>query len=351
MRCWTGVLQALDDAPPGRRRGLPRQIPVPIRQPAAQEVLLARTEIIHRKAQRVRHGVEAPLCELRHHVDLQHLVFVMELERREVGVDEAAPILAQVDGHGGPEHRQPLVEADDLLLVQPQQGAVQEPLGILDPGLQLQVGTECVQQLAECGLGQQIRAPAAGRQAVEQMIQQAPRGTAAALRGLRKRLPITLEGHPYRLRVPPVQPQAALAALLAAAVPGDAAERAPYALRQDADGIVAGLLEGVLEALGGDAQMEGRGVALAHVRGRFLQSGDQGAFQRRRLLEALARGTHHPGVYERSEHGVVAGDAQPLQVVHGAAHAFRAQSGDHHQLVGGDAFVRVRVDQGLGDGQ
>ena len=111
------------------------------------------------------------------------------------------------------------------------------------------------------------------------------------------------------------------------------------------------LREGILEALGGDAQMEGRGAALVHVRGRFPQVGDQGAFQCRRLLEALARGTRHARVHERGQHRVVAGDAQPLQVVERTAHAFRAQPGDPHQLVGGDALVRVRVDQGLGDGQ
>ena len=67
-------------------------------------------------------------CELHHHVDLQHLTFVVEPEWFEVGVGEAASLLLlrEADGHGRTEYRQTLVEADDLLLVQPQEGAVQQ---------------------------------------------------------------------------------------------------------------------------------------------------------------------------------------------------------------------------------
>ena len=71
--------------------------------------------------QRVGHRVEAAPREFHHHVDLPHLPLVVEFERFEVGVGEAASwhLLLKPDGHGRTEYHQALVEADDLLLVQP----------------------------------------------------------------------------------------------------------------------------------------------------------------------------------------------------------------------------------------
>ena len=130
-----GVLQALDDRPPRFGRGLAPELPIPIRQPAAQEVLLLQAEVVHGEPQRFGHGIEPLPRELHHDVDLPYLPFVVQPERFEVGVGEAAPrfFVPEPDGHGGAKHREALVEADDFLFVQPEQGAVQELLRILDP--------------------------------------------------------------------------------------------------------------------------------------------------------------------------------------------------------------------------
>ena len=76
-------------------------------------------------------------------LDLQDLPLLMKGERLEVGLGEDAPVsLLHADGHGRTEHRQSLVEADDLLLVQPQQDAVRQLGGVPDLALQDQVGLD-----------------------------------------------------------------------------------------------------------------------------------------------------------------------------------------------------------------
>ena len=127
-----GILQVFHNGPPRLRRGLARNLLVAGRQPAAQKILLLQAEIVHDESQRVGHGLQAALDVLRHDVNLEHLVLVMELERCEVGVGEAALFLTQTDGHGGAEYGQSLIEADDFLFVQPQQGTVQQSFGIPD---------------------------------------------------------------------------------------------------------------------------------------------------------------------------------------------------------------------------
>ena len=243
-------VQALHDAAPGFSRGLAGKSLLFVRQPAAQEVVLAEAKVVHRQTQRLGHGAQGALGELRHHMDLQHLVLVVEVERHEVRAGEAPTIFVEVDGHGWSEHSQSLVEAHHLLLVQPQQGAVQqlgEPLRVRDPGFQRQVGLQRLHQLAESRLGQQVRAPAAGRQTAKQVIEQTLSGAAAAQGRLRQRLPWTLQGHPDGIGIGAAQAQAALAAAFVASIPGDAAQDAPYMFRQGLRVAV------VLDALGNQA--------------------------------------------------------------------------------------------------
>ena len=73
---------------------------------------------------------KAPPRKLPHHVDLADLALIVELKRLEVGPGKAASglLLRQLDGHGLPEDRQAPMEVDDLLLVQPHQGALQQLL-------------------------------------------------------------------------------------------------------------------------------------------------------------------------------------------------------------------------------
>ena len=62
----------------------------------------------------------------------------------------------------GRKHRQPLVEANYLQFVQPQQSAVQQPGGVPDTAFQNQIRLNRLQQFAKCGLGQHIHPPDAG---------------------------------------------------------------------------------------------------------------------------------------------------------------------------------------------
>ena len=67
-------------------RGLARELLVPVRQPAAQEGVALQAEVVHGQAQRLGHRLQAALRILGHHVDLHHLLVVVQLQRREVGL-------------------------------------------------------------------------------------------------------------------------------------------------------------------------------------------------------------------------------------------------------------------------
>ena len=69
------------------------------------------------------------------------------------------------------------------------------------------------------------------------------------------------------------------------------------------------------------------------------------------FLEALPRGTLHPCVYKGRQHGVVAGDAQVLEVVERASHFLGGQTSRGHQLVCGDTLVWIGLYEGLYDCQ
>ena len=114
-----GVPQILDDVPPRCGRGLAGEVPA-VRQPAAQEVFLLQAEIVHRQTVRFSRVLQAALRILGHDVNLSHLILVMKFERLEVRGAEVAPLPTQADGHGRAEHRQPLVQTNDLLVVQPE---------------------------------------------------------------------------------------------------------------------------------------------------------------------------------------------------------------------------------------
>ena len=54
----------------------------------------------------------------------------------------------------GPEYRQAFVQADDLLLVQPEQGAVEQLTRIADPASEDEISVDCRQELAQRCLDQ-----------------------------------------------------------------------------------------------------------------------------------------------------------------------------------------------------
>ena len=227
------VSQAFDDGAPGFGGRLPADFLVPAGQPAGEEIHLVHAEIVHRQAQRVAHLSEAALGKFRHHMDLQDLPLVVKVEGREVGPGETASfLLPQADRHGRAKDCEAPVESDDLLLVQPQQGAVQQLDRVLDLAHQNQVGFDCLGQLADGGLGQQVRTAAAGRQAGEETIQQARRRFAPNPGRRFEHAPWALQLHPHRFHITFPHRKAARLPVLAAAVLGKAADQAPQPQRQ-----------------------------------------------------------------------------------------------------------------------
>ncbi len=73
-------------------------------------------------------------------MNLRDLFVVVDLQRHEIRLHEGALFLVEQNRHGGPEHREAFVEADDFLLVQPQQRAVEQLGWFLDLCPEHQVG-------------------------------------------------------------------------------------------------------------------------------------------------------------------------------------------------------------------
>ena len=113
------IFQALDNGPPRFGSGLPFDFLVPVRQPALKEMLFLEAEVVHDQTQGFGHSIESSPREFHHHVDLPNLSLVVELQWLEVRGGETASwrFLHETDGHGLAEYRQPLVKANDLLIV------------------------------------------------------------------------------------------------------------------------------------------------------------------------------------------------------------------------------------------
>ena len=322
------VPQVLDDGRPRLGSGLAADLTAASGQPAFQELLLFEGEVFQRHPGRLGDGRQAALGELHHYVDLQDLSSVVERQGLEVGIDEAPPVLSQADGHGRAEDRQALVEADDIELVQPQQGAVQQSGGVSDPALDLQVGRQGMGKPSQSGFRQEVRPAGALRQTRQEVFQQQPGAVPPDSRGLLQRSPLAVQRHLPGFGVELARGQAAGGAVLAPAVVGDAADDAPEALRQ---GIGQTL---VAQQLGGHAQVQRRCAALAQVRRRLAHVPDQRGLQFSGRFEAFEGRALHPRVDEGGQDRVVAGDAQPFQVVERVAHTLGAETGNAHQVVG-----------------
>ena len=182
-----------------------------------QEFVPFQAEVVHRQAQGIGHGAKTPLHVLRHDVDLHHLLVVMDLQRLEIRLYEAAPVLAEADRHRRAENRQSLVESDHLLFVQPQERPVQELGQVLCLRPDDKVIFEGGKELAEGRFRQEIRAalPSGRQETGAPTDALLPR--AAAGRSCPERT--TLFGaSPRRLRIQPPQAQAADSAVFAAAI-------------------------------------------------------------------------------------------------------------------------------------
>ena len=155
--------------------------------------------------------------------------------------------------------------------------------------------------------------------------------------------PFALQGHPHRLRVLFAHRPTAPGAVLAPFVVGNPPNNAPQPFRQ----WIRKLL--IPQDLGSLPQMQGGGIPLPLIRRRLPHMGKESRLQRFRLLPAPLRGAHHAFVDKRSDHRVVVGDAQVLQMVEGGSYLLGPQPRDPHQFVRGDPFVRGRIDQSFDD--
>ncbi|EXI70724.1 MAG: hypothetical protein AW07_03854 [Candidatus Accumulibacter sp. SK-11] len=336
------VGQRLDDLAPRLRRRLPRHLVLALRQPTLHEVGTRQTEVVERQLQRVGHRLQTTLHVLGHDVDLQHLLVVMLLQWREVRLPELAlPVGVEPDGHCRPEHRQPLVEADHLLFVQPEQRPVEQARAIPDLRLEQQIALDRGQQPAERRLREHIGATRCRRQTGQQMVEEVCGGGATQFGRPRQRRPVALQDDRHRLGVQPPQRQAADTTLVAAAVGGQTAQQLPQPCRQRLPVTV------VLQTLAQSPQMQQRRLAAHQVGRLFAQQIDQCLLEPGRTGQALRRRVVHSNLQVGGQRCVVAGDTQPLEVVQGRAQLLRAEPADRHQLVGRQALVRRRADQRL----
>ena len=119
--------QGLDDGFPGLRCGLQRQFLFAPRQPALAERLARQPEVIDRELRGVGDALDAAFGVLGHDVNLPGQLVVMQLQGLVVALLELQlPVVLQVQRHCGAEDGQPLVEAQNLLFVQPEQRALDQ---------------------------------------------------------------------------------------------------------------------------------------------------------------------------------------------------------------------------------
>ena len=97
----------------------------------------------------------------------------------------------------------------------------------------------------------------------------------------------------------------------------------------------------ILEALRFMAQMQERRFALFQIRRGLAEFLDERRLQRLGLFQPFHGGTLDPGVQKSGQGRVVAGDAEPFEIVQ-AERTFSGSAPIAHQFVGGDALGRYR---------
>ena len=226
--------------------------------------------------QGVGHADDAALGVFGHDVDLPGQLVVVQLQRQVVAFLELQlPVAFQVQGHRRAENGQPLVQAQDVLFVQPEQGAVDEFVDVPGFGGEQGVAGDAGGQFAQRRFSQQIDAARAAGQAGQPVGKQQAGGGAASFGGLVQRRPTAVEGYEHGFRVAaPLERDAAAPVRAVAAIAGQALEDQAKALRQRL------AVAFILEPLGEQAQVERVAVAGNRIGRRFTQLGDQRGFQR-----------------------------------------------------------------------
>ncbi len=120
-------------------------------------------------------------------MDLQRLFVVVHAQRLEIGLGELPRAGFEPHRHCRAEDGEPLSQRHDLLLVQPEQGSLDESRDVPDMRADLDVAGNCSVQRAEGGLDLDVVSPGTGGGASLQGRQQAARCGAADLRGPSRR--------------------------------------------------------------------------------------------------------------------------------------------------------------------
>ena len=334
------IVQVFDNAAPRSRRGLARQFLLALGQPAPHEIVAAQAEIIHRQAQRFGHRFQAALHVFGHHVNLHHLLVVMQLQWREIRLQKILPGLSQMDAHGRTEYRQALVETDHFLFVQPQQRTVEQFCGFFDASFQRDVGINRRQQLTQRGLRQQIDALLLVARHAEQMFDDHIGCSAAQCCGIFQRLPIALQRDEDRFRIHVFEADAAKAAVFIAAIAGQTANDARQFFRQ---GVA---VPCIFQSLRGMAQLQQRTFAFLQIGSRFAHLRNQRDLQRSGFFQPPFRCIFDAGMDKSGQRGIVAGNPQFFQIVQRSADFLRTQTRHAHQFVGGNPFVGIGIEQG-----
>ena len=185
-----GVVQAIDDSVPGGRGGLAGQLVLLVGKPAVYEGVPGELEVVQGQLDGGAHGSLALLGVLAHDVNLRHLLLVVLLQGFEVAGGELGVALLQPDGHGRPEHGKALVQPDNLLVVEPQEGLLQRVVDVFGALGEIHTTLESLGELSHGGLGQQVRPPGLERKLPQQVTQDGAGGAPAALGVLLHLLPV-----------------------------------------------------------------------------------------------------------------------------------------------------------------
>ena len=193
-------------------------------EPLVDECLAGEFEVVHRQAQRQVDVIHAELRILGDHVDLCGLLGVVLLQRLEIRDREGPSVSLDLQRHRRAEDGESTVESDDLLLVHPEQRAVDERLGrlVLQLRLQHQVVPDCLLQRPVGGFHQQVDPADTVRHLAKKMFEKPGRAVAAKPRDAIDGVPGPAEAHSDSLHVSSADLDAALGVGLVTAVGGDA---------------------------------------------------------------------------------------------------------------------------------
>ena len=274
-----------------------------------------------------------------HDVDLQRLLVVVHAQRLVVGLGELAASGLQLHGDRRPEHGQALAEGQDLLLVQPEQGPVEQPRDVFDMRRDLEIAGERRGQGAQRRLDLDVVPARRVARASREELEQTGRPGAPDLGGAGQGVPRTLQHDREMLAVGLADREAAEALAVVAAVAREAPDQALDDVGPD------GGVPGVAQLLRGELEIEERALPRLEVGRELAQPADQLPFQIAGGGEPLPRAVRHAQMQEHGDGGVVRGDAQSLEIRHRLAQPPAGQPAGPAQIVRADPLVGIRLDQ------